>query len=116
MKGMTSSNTAAVGLDLRCKNDSNIIHSIDSRHMIKILCASQEYFQWYIFLTFTFNTRKHFGTKPIREWIDDKEWTIYFPNWDAYYFFLVEINKKIFTSICSGPISTSFGRNKCYFY
>ena len=24
------------------------------------------------------------GTKPIREWIDDKEWTIFFSNWDTY--------------------------------
>ena len=41
MKGNTSSNTAAVGLDLHCKDDSGFIHSIDSRHMVKILCSSQ---------------------------------------------------------------------------
>ena len=31
--------------------------------------------------------RKRFGTKPIREWPDDNEWTMNFPNWDTYYFF-----------------------------
>ena len=71
MKGMTSSNTAAGGLNLRRKGDSNLIHSIDSHQMVKKLCASQEYFQWDIFLTFNCNTRKHFGKKPIREWLDD---------------------------------------------
>ena len=38
---------------------------IDRHHMVKILCASQECFQWYIFLTFTCNIRKHFVTKSI---------------------------------------------------
>ena len=84
---MSSSNTAAGGLDLRRKDDLNFLHSIDSRHMVKILCAPQEYFQWDIFLTFTCNMRKHVGTKPIREWLDDKKWTMNFPNWDTYYFF-----------------------------
>ena len=85
---MTSSNTAACGLDLRCKDDSNRFHSIDSSQMVENLYASKEYFQWYIFLTFTCNIRKCFSTKPIREWIDDGEWTMYFPNWDTYSFFI----------------------------
>ena len=55
---MTSSNTTAGGLDLRCKDDSIFLHSIDSCQMVKNLCASQEYYQWDIFLTFTCNTRK----------------------------------------------------------
>ena len=86
-KVMTSSNTAAGGMDLLCKDDSNFLHSIDSHHMVKNLCASQEYFQWDIFLKFTCNTRKKFGTKPIRECLYDNKWTIHFPNWDSYYFF-----------------------------
>ena len=61
-EGMNSSNTAAVGLDLYSKDDSKFLHSINSRQMVKILCASQECFQWYIFLTFTCNMRKHFDT------------------------------------------------------
>ena len=115
-KGITSSKTAAGGLDLHCKYDSNFLHSIDSRHVVKLLCASQEYFQWYIFLVFTCNMRKKIGTKPISEWLDDNEWTMYFPHWDAYSFFSAARNKKSFTSICFGPISTSFVRSQHYFY
>jgi hypothetical protein len=86
-KGMTSSNTAAGGLDLRGKDDSSFLHSIDSRQMVKNLCASQEYFQWDVFLTFTCNMKKHFGTKPIREWLDNDEWTKDYPDWCTYSIF-----------------------------
>ena len=84
--------------------------------MVKILCASQEYLQWDIFLIFTCNMRKSFGTKPVLEWLDDNKWKMHFPNWDTYYLFSAEINKKSTTSICFGPISTSLGRSQCYFY
>ena len=70
-KGTNPSNTAAGGLNLRYKEGSNFIHSVDSRQMVKNVCASQEYFHWDIFLAFTCNMRKHSVTKPIREWIDD---------------------------------------------
>ena len=40
-KMMTSSNTAAGVFDLRCKDDLNFLHSIDSRHKVKNLCSSQ---------------------------------------------------------------------------
>ena len=66
-KGMTAADDSVGGLDLRGKEDSNFLHLIDSRHMVKNLCSSQEWFQWDIFLTFTCNMRKYFGTKPIRE-------------------------------------------------
>ena len=96
---MTSSNTAAGGLDLRCKNYSIFFHSIDSRQMVKNLCASQEYFQWNIFLTFICNMRKVFGEKLIREWLDDNEWTMNFPNWDTYSFFhQKEIKRALYQS------------------
>ena len=81
-KGMTSANDAVGGLDLRRKEDSNFLHSIDSRQMVKNLCASQEFFPWDIFLTFTCNMRKHFGTRPIREWLDNDEWKQYYPKWE----------------------------------
>ena len=71
-KGITSSNTSSGVLYLLYKNDSNFLHSIDSRQTVKIFCASQEYFQWDIFLTFTCNMRNVFGRKPIHEWLDDK--------------------------------------------
>ena len=70
---MTSSNTAASGLDLLCEGDSNFLHSVDSRQMVKKLCASQEDFQWDIFLIFTCDMREKIGTKPIREWLDNKK-------------------------------------------
>ena len=68
---MNLSNTVAVSLDLCCKDDYDFIYSIDSCHMVKNLCASQEYFQWDTFLTFTCNTRKYFDTKTINEWLYD---------------------------------------------
>lgn len=83
-KGMTSSNNAAGGLDLRGKDNSSFLHSIDSPQMVRNLCSSQEYFQWDVFLTFTCNMRKHFGTRPICEWLDNFEWTNNYPHWDTY--------------------------------
>ena len=74
-------------MDSCSKDDSKFIHSIGSHMMVKNLCASQEYFQWDIFLTFTCNMRKHFGTKPICECLDDNEWSIHFPNCETYSFF-----------------------------
>ena len=79
-KGVTSSNTTASGLDLCCKDDSNFLYSVDIHQMVKILCVSQEYFQWDIFLTFTCNMRK-IGTKPISECLDYNKWTMHSPNW-----------------------------------
>ena len=64
---MTSLNTEAGGLDLRCKDDSNFLYSINQLQTVKSLCASQEYFQWDILLTINFNMINMFGTKPISE-------------------------------------------------
>ena len=69
--GMTAADDSVGGLDLRGKEDSDFLHSIDSRQMVKNLCSSQEYYEWDVFLTFTCNMRKHFGTRPIREWLDN---------------------------------------------
>ena len=55
--------------------------------MVRNLCASQEYFQWGIFLTFTCNMIEHVGTKAIREWVDNNKWTIHFSNLYTYYCF-----------------------------
>jgi hypothetical protein len=67
-------NTTAGGLDLHGKDNSSFLHSIDrSCQMVKNLCASQEYFQWDVFLTFTCNMKKYFGPKPIHEWLDNNE-------------------------------------------
>ena len=86
-KGVTSSSTESSGLDLRCKGDSNFLHSINSHQMVKNVYASQEYFQWDIFLTFTCNTRKKIGSKPISEWLYNNKWEMKFPKWGTYSFF-----------------------------
>ena len=62
-----ASDDSVGGLDLRGKDDSNFLHSIDSRQIVKNLYSFQEFSQWDIFLTFTCNMRKYFGTKPICE-------------------------------------------------
>jgi len=51
-KGMTATDDSVGGLDLRGKDNSNFLHSIDSRQMVKNLCSSQEFFQWDIFFNF----------------------------------------------------------------
>ena len=108
-KGMTSSNTADGGLDLRYKDDSNFLHSIDIHQMVNILCAYQEYFQWDTLIAITCNTRKHFDKKPIREWLDENKQKMHFPNWCTYSFFSASRNKKSFISICFEHISTRLG-------
>ena len=70
---MTAAADAVGGLDLRAKDDSNFLHSVDSRQMVKNLCSSQKCFPFDLLLTFTCNMRKHFGTKPIRLWLDSDE-------------------------------------------
>ena len=99
---MTSLNTAAGGLNLHCKDDSNIFHSIGSRQIVKNVCASQEYFQWNIFLTLNFNMRTIFCTKLICEFIDYNKWTMYLTNWNTYSFFQQqEIKRALFQTSSS---------------
>ena len=95
---MTLSNTSDGGLYLRCKDDWNFIHSIDSHQMVEYLCASLEYFQSNIFLTFTYNTRNVFCKKPIREWLDDKNGQIIFPIVIHTLFYQQEIKRALHQS------------------
>ena len=81
---MTAAKDSVGELELRGKEDSSFLHLIDSHQMVKNLCASQEYFPWDVFLTFTCNMRKHFGTKPIREWLDQDDWKSNYPKWGIY--------------------------------
>ena len=46
--------------------------------------------------------RKHFCTKQIREWLDDNEQKMYFPNWDTYSFFQQQEIKRAFHQSASG--------------
>lgn len=61
-------------LGLRGSGDSLMLESFHSKAMIRNLCASQEYHRMTYFLTLTCNMKKHFGTKVIKEWIDNNEW------------------------------------------
>ena len=82
-KGLTASRNEYSGLSLRGGSDeSPLLDSIDSKQMIKNSMASQKYHPFDFFLTFTCNMKKHFGTKPIKEWIDGDEWKSNFPNFD----------------------------------
>ena len=101
-KGVNSPKHSARGLYLRCKDDSNLLHSIDIHKMVKILCAVQEYFKWDILLTFTCNARNKFVTTPIHEWIYDKKWKFYFLNWGTYYFFQNQEIKRALYQSASG--------------
>jgi len=80
--GFTVANDNVGGFEVKGKHESPLIESSDSRQMAKNLCASQEYNEWQLFLTFTCNQKQHFGTKPLREWIDSNKWTMAFDNWN----------------------------------
>jgi hypothetical protein len=83
-RGLMESYTESSGLNIRGGNDdSPLLDSIDSKQMIKNLMSSQKYHLFDFFVTYTCNMKKHFGTKPIKEWIDDDKWTKHFPNYDT---------------------------------
>ena len=63
-----------VGLKLKSSKETSLHDSIDSKQIVKNLCASQKYLPMHFFLTFTVNQSDHFGVKNIKQWIDDKEW------------------------------------------
>ena len=46
--------------------------------MTRNLCASQKYHKWDHFLTFTCNAKQHFGTAPIKNWVDNCGWEKYY--------------------------------------
>ena len=68
------------GLSVRGKNDSALLESIDSNQMVRNLTAAQKYYLMDYFVTFTCNQKKHFGTKNIKNWLDDREWMKYIPD------------------------------------
>ncbi|MGB0404839.1 MAG: hypothetical protein ACPGDB_01450, partial [Fusobacterium sp.] len=64
-----------VGIKLRSSNETSLHDSIDSKQIVKNLCASQKYLPMHFFLTFTVNQMEHFGIKNIKSWIDsDYKW------------------------------------------
>ena len=80
---MTSVDDSNGGLDLRVKEDSDFLYSIDSSQMVKILCLSQDHCEHDLFLTFECNMRNNFDTRPIREWLNINAWKNNYPNFCA---------------------------------
>ena len=80
-RGLTADDKTG-GLGVRGSGDSSMLESFDSKAMVRNLCASQRYHTMTHFLTFTCNMKKHFGTKPIKEWIDCREWKKMIPNFN----------------------------------
>ena len=79
-RGLTVDTNAASGLGVRCKNDTSLFNSIDSKQMVKNLSASQKHHKMDFFLTFTCNQKSHFGLAPIKNWIDSDKWEEHYPN------------------------------------
>lgn len=73
-RGLTVGEDRTGGLGLRGKSDSCMSESLDSMGMVRKLCAAMFYHAMDYFLTFTCNQRNHFGTKPIKEYLDSGEW------------------------------------------
>lgn len=78
-RGLTVDENNDFNLTVRGKNDSSLLPSTDSKQIVRNLCTSQKYHNWSFFLTFTCNMKTHFGTAPIKEWIDSGEWKQHFP-------------------------------------
>jgi hypothetical protein len=73
-RGLTASSDESSGLAVRGKNDSALLESIDSKKMVRNLSTAQKYMKNDFFVTYTCNQKEHFGTKPIKDWIDSNEW------------------------------------------
>ena len=80
-RGLTVGEDKVGGLGMRGTKDSALEGTIDSSYICKGLCASQKYIKWSHFATYTDNQKKHFGTAPIREWIDRKGWSKSYPDY-----------------------------------
>ena len=78
-RGLTIGEDKKGGLGLRCKGDSSLLESVDNKEMVRNLCISQKYVGWDHFLTHTCNMKTHFGTAPIKDWLDSDEWKDYYP-------------------------------------
>ena len=66
-KGLTASQDESIGLNLRIGiNESPLLDAVDSKQMIRNFISSQKYHGFDMFFIFACNTRKHFGTKPIK--------------------------------------------------
>ena len=80
-RGLTVGDDKTGGLGLRGKGDSSLLESVDNKQMVRNLCMSQKYVQWDHFLTHTCNMKTHFGTAPVKNWMDGNEWKKNFPGY-----------------------------------
>lgn len=71
-----------IGLKVKSRSDTCMHDSIDSKQVVKNLCASQKYHPMTFFLTFTCNQSMHFGIRHIKNWIDSNKWHIHFKGYD----------------------------------
>ena len=72
------------GLCVRDKNDSPLLGSVDNKAMVRNLCSAQQWHSMDLFLTFTCNMKKHFGTKIVKEWVDGEEWKKSFDGYEEH--------------------------------
>ena len=54
------------GLNIRVRDDSNLTDEEDGKHIVRKLCASQKYINFYFFKILTANVSEHFGLSPIK--------------------------------------------------
>ena len=81
-RGLTIGEDRTGGLGVRGKGDSALLESTDNIQQVRGLCALQQYHSYTHFLTFTCNQKTHFGTAPIKQWIDDIQWHKKYPGFN----------------------------------
>ena len=62
--------TNDTGLRIHGETDSYLSGAMDSKLLVRKLCASQKFHPMTFFLTFTCNQAMHFGVKLIKNWVD----------------------------------------------
>lgn len=82
-RGMIVDEKSKHGLGLRGKNDNKLIESMDSKQIVRNLCASMSYLPKDYFLTFTCNQKQHFGVSKIKNWLDEEEWKKNYNNFES---------------------------------
>ena len=83
-RGLTACEDRTGGLGVRGNHDdSALLESIDSKRIVKNLCASQKYHKMDFFLTFTCNQKEHFGTSKLRKWLDSRDWEKHFEGFET---------------------------------
>ena len=114
-RGLVAS-TNDTGLEVRGKADTKLYDSVDSKAMVRNLCASQRYHKMHFFLTFTCNQKKHFGTSAIKEWIDGDKWKT---KWDGFEDLTPREQKEVHKQLmeAAGPLMLcNWMESRAFFY